>query len=77
MTKTEIKTIKDIKTFLSNKGIVATQFNLRDWQSVENPNWKERVLDIYLEDTPSIIALELWDELLDRFRHLSINVIWR
>ena len=45
------------------------EIRTRDWQSVEDPSWRQTVLDLHVA-AKSDVALRLWDKLseeLDKF----------
>jgi hypothetical protein len=52
------------RTLITKQGIKLVSTNIRDWASLEDPNWKQSVIDFEIE-APSDIALALWDRLND------------
>ncbi|MFC2073060.1 hypothetical protein ACFLUU_10290 [Chloroflexota bacterium] len=79
------------KEILELKGITITETRIRNWQAIEDTNWKQCILDITVNTEPHI-ALRVWDELsaeLQKFINtqpevfrsfledkLSLNVKW-
>ena len=65
------------KEILECKGIAITETGIRNWQAIEDSNWKQCILDITVK-AESHIALSIWDELteeLQKFINMQPEVI--
>jgi len=65
------------KEILELKGIAIAKTRIRNWQAIEDSNWKQCVLDITVK-AESHIALRIWDELteeLQKFINMQPEVI--
>jgi hypothetical protein len=52
------------RSLITKQGVKLISTNIRDWASLENPEWKQLVIDFEVE-AESDIALALWDRLND------------
>ena len=55
------------KEILKLKGIAITETRIRNWQAIDDTNWKQCILDITVE-AESHIALRTWDELTEELQ---------
>ncbi|MBA7698714.1 hypothetical protein ES703_107396 [subsurface metagenome] len=55
------------KEILKLKGIAITETRIRNWQAIEDTNWKQCILDITVK-AESHIALRIWDELSEELQ---------
>jgi len=55
------------KEILKRKEIVITDTRIRNWQAIEDSNWKQCILDITVK-AESHIALRIWDELTEELQ---------
>lgn len=79
------------KEILKHEEIAITDTKIRNWQAIEDSNWKQCILDITVK-AESHIALKIWDELSEELQkfinnqpaidrpllknNLSLNVKW-
>jgi len=56
------------QSLITKQGIKLISTNIRDWASVEDPDWKQIVIDFDVEAQPDI-ALALWDRLNDELQN--------
>lgn len=79
------------KEVLEHKKIEITGTRIRNWQAIDDTNWKQCILDITVK-AESHVALSIWDELSEELRkfinnqpaidhpflrnNLSLNVEW-
>jgi len=52
------------RSLIAKQGVKLISTDIRDWASVEDPDWKQLVIDFQIESR-SDIALALWDRLND------------
>lgn len=50
------------RAWLGQRGIECVGGQIYDWQSTDDPGWRELVLDLTVATTPAV-AMGLWDEL--------------
>ncbi len=55
------------KEILKLKKIAVTETRIRNWQAIEDTNWKQCILDITVK-AESSIALRVWDELTEELQ---------
>ena len=55
------------KEILKHEEIVITDTRIRNWQAIEDSNWKQCILDITVK-AESHIALRIWDELSEELQ---------
>ena len=55
------------RSLITKQGVKLISTNIRDWASVEDPDWKQLVIDFEVEAKPDI-ALSLWDRLNDELQ---------
>ena len=60
------------KEILKHKEIAITDTRIRNWQAIEDSNWKQCILDITVK-AESHIALRIWDELTEELQKF-INI---
>lgn len=52
------------RSLITKQGVKLISTKIRDWASVEDPDWKQLVIDFEVEAGPDV-ALALWDRLSD------------
>ncbi len=55
------------KEIIKRKEITVTETRVRDWQAIEDSNWKQCILEITIK-AESHIALRVWDELAEELQ---------